>query len=149
MNARLRTVLLSALLLSACDPNNEPADAAAKRQIEAGMNAIWDKPDAPLQVGPTVIAQDYALADWTQGGMGGRALLQRRGQRWETILCAGDGIRDATGLTAVGVPDATARLLAEQLAAAEKHVSAERLRLMASFHGVVRMPATGGAPHER
>ncbi len=149
MKTGMFAVLLSVLLLSACDPGAEPADATAKRQIEAGMKATWNRPGTPLQVGPTVIAQDYALADWTQGGTGGRALLQRRGQSWEPILCAGDGIQDATGLMAVGVPDATARLLADQLAAAEKHVSAERLRLMASFHGVVRMPATGGAPHAR
>jgi hypothetical protein len=36
--------------------------------------------------------------------MGGRALLRRKGQDWELILCAGDGIKSRDALAKVGIP---------------------------------------------
>lgn len=128
-----RASLVTLLLLAACGQEN---DAAA---IEALMRATWDRPDAPLDAGPTVVDGDTAIADWTQGQMGGRALLQKRDGHWSVILCAGDGLRDAQTLASLGVAPATARQLVSALAASERTVAPERLALMQSFEGVIRM----------
>nr|WP_272494081.1 copper uptake system-associated protein [Stenotrophomonas mori] len=105
------------------------------------MHATWDRPEAPLDAGPVVVEGDHAVVDWTQGPMGGRALLKRRHGEWITVLCAGDGIRDAEGLAATGMPAAVAGRLAARLAHAETQVAAERLARMSAFTGVVRMDA--------
>lgn len=103
------------------------------------MRAMFDRPNAPLDASPIVVSGDYAIADWTQGEMGGRALLERQRGAWRLILCAGDGLRTENGLTALGVPAADAQALAHDLAAAERETSATRLAAMARFEGVVRM----------
>lgn len=132
-----RTAVAAALLsLWACDGGTR-GDATA---IEALMHATWDRPGARLDAGPIVVEHDYAIADWTQGEMGGRALLHREAPtRWKVILCAGDGIRNEAGLAAVGVPAATARALAQALQRAEQAAPAPRLQRMSAFQGVVRM----------
>ena len=66
-------------------------------------------------------------------------LLRREHGQWTTVLCAGDGIRSAEGLQAVGVPAAQAAVLAVKLATAEQAVPAERLARMSAFLGVVRV----------
>lgn len=157
---------LLALLLAACSAPVPPAgsDAAATAgtptaaspdtssdrdtaAILAYLHATWDRPEARLDAGPVVMQGDYAVADWTQGDKGGRALLRRVDGAWTTWLCAGDGIRDAAGLRKVGVPDADANALARQLAAAERGVPADRMAKMATFAGIVRMDAQAHATH--
>ena len=75
----------------------EPAlkDAAS---IRALMASTWDKPDAKLIVDPVVINAGYAVASWTQGNRGGRALLRKNGNHWAVVLCSGDPLRDASVL---------------------------------------------------
>lgn len=139
-----------ALLLAACSRGGTPADAGAGDAIVAAMHATWDRPGQPLDAGPVVVAGDLAVADWTQGEAGGRALMRHADAGWTTVLCAGDGIRSAEGLQAVGVPAAQAKALARALAEAERGVAPERLARMARFAGVVRMDAGGdghGAHH--
>lgn len=131
------------ILLSACSAS-PPAEQHDRQAVLAQMQAMWARPDAPLDAGPVVVAGDHAIADWTQGERGGRALLMRHHGEWRTVLCAGDGIRSAEGLVAVGVPAAIAERLATGLAEAEKQVPAERLARMSAFAGVLRME-NGGA----
>ena len=71
--------------------------------------------------------------------MGGRALLERRDGRWRLVLCSGEALRSERGLAQLGLHPAIARTLAGKLADAERGVAADRLRLMASFQGVVPM----------
>lgn len=140
MNTMHRSAAILILLLGACSaPGNADRDA-----ILAKMHATWDRPDAALEAGPVVVVGEHAVADWTQGAMGGRALLRREHGEWITVLCAGDGIRNADGLVAAGVPRETAASLASQLGIAEREVSAGRLARMASFKGIVRMQQGGG-----
>lgn len=121
----------------ACAPRQDrSADVAA---IERLMRATWDRPDAPLDVGPVVVDSNHAVADWTQGAMGGRALLARGEGGWAVVLCAGDSIRTAEGLQAVGLPAASAGRLAGALAERERGVAQERLNAMSRFEGIVRM----------
>lgn len=132
-----RLALFAAAALAACMPAaDETADVAA---IESLLRSSFDRPDAPLNAGPVVVEGDYAIADWTQGEMGGRALLARRQTGWAITLCSGDGIRTRAGLSGVGVPYAIARQLEAELVRAERGVSRERLDAMSRFEGIVRM----------
>ncbi len=139
-------MVLLATALAACIGSPAPTPAQVdEKAIAAQLRATWDRPNAPLDVGPIVVQEDYAIAGWTQAKMGGRALLKREHDKWSTILCAGDGIRSADGLAAVGMPMDNAVALSRKLIEAEKSVSAERLALMAEFRGIVRME---GGEHE-
>lgn len=129
-----RSILLAPLMLAACNAAND--DAAA---IEALMRTTWDRPDAPLDVGPIAVDANHAVADWTQGPNGGRALLAKHEGQWRVVLCAGDGVRSADGLISVGLPGSSARALATQLAKQEQAADPDRLAAMSRFAGVVRM----------
>lgn len=120
MNKNACHVLALVLLLGACSAPPSPPQASDVAAIVDQMMASWDKPDAPLMPGPVVVEGDHAVADWTQGQRGGRALLKRTHGVWTTLLCAGDGIRTADALEAVGVPAAEAQALAGKLALAEQ-----------------------------
>lgn len=133
-------VLLAALALGACAPSSAKDEAA----IQALMRQTWDRPDAKLEAGPIAVDGGSAVADWSQGPMGGRALLKRRRDHWVVVLCAGDLIRNEAGLTQVGLPTPAAKRLAAKLAKAEAAVPPARLALMASFKGIV--PVTDGTP---
>lgn len=130
-----RSIVFAALVLAACSPAAN-ADTAA---IETLMRATWDRPDAPLDVGPVAVSGDHAVADWTQDEMGGRALLTKHEGQWRVVLCAGDSIRTAEGLEGVGVPDNTARALATQLANQERQTTPTRLAAISRFEGIMRM----------
>jgi hypothetical protein len=114
-------------------------DATEEGSIRAQLMATWNKPDAPLTAGPIIISGDHAVVDWTQPGVGGRALLFRHEGTWQVVLCTGDLIRTTAGLESVGVPTADAQILATKLAEAETQVPAERLARMTAFNGIVRM----------
>ena len=110
------------------------------------MMTTFDQPDAPLVVGPVVVAGDYAIAGWTQEDRGGRALLKRKDHAWAIHLCAGDALRNETALVHMGLPADVAATLASDLVAAEASASPERVALFATFEGVVEMNADGGHP---
>lgn len=110
------------------------------------LHATFDKPENRLVVDPVVVADGYAIAGWTQGEMGGRALLRNKGGRWRLILCAGDAIKSEDALRLAGLSAAAARALSQELNAAERQVTVERLALFARFEGQVRMDADGNHP---
>lgn len=138
------SVAVLAVGLAACTASPTSSSQVDQAAILQQMHATWDRPDAPLEAGPVVVEGDYAVADWTQGSTGGRALLKHEHGAWTTVLCAGDGIRDAGGLTDVGLPEAQARALAAKLAEAERQVAPERLARMSTFAGIVRMQPKAG-----
>ena len=117
------------------------ADETTIAQLLHGM---FDKPGETLLVEPVVVAGDHAIADWTQGQMGGRALLRRGQQQWTLILCAGDGIKSADAMQIGGVPPADAKALATGLATAEAKLAPERLAMFSRFEGLVRMDGKDG-----
>ena len=124
-----------AIAMTACSADTADDEVA----IADVLHAMFDRPDATLDASPIVVSGEYAIADWTQGEMGGRALLQRRERGWRLILCAGDGLRTARGLADLGVPSVDASALARKLAAAERDTPQRRLAAMSRFDGVVRM----------
>jgi hypothetical protein len=122
------------LILAACGPSNK----ADQQAVQAVLHGLYDRPGAVLETGPVVVEDDIAVADWTQGRMGGRALLRRGDKGWRLTLCSGDALRSKAGLMELGVPQAQAEALERQLHAAEAKVAPERLKMMAAFRGVMR-----------
>lgn len=124
-------------------PTAHSTDAAptptgnATADITAKLKAIFETQDRPLTVEPVVSAGDWAIAGWTQGGKGGRALLKRKGEGWSIHLCSGDSLKDAAVLQKIGVPEGDAGHLAHHLAEAEASLAPETLALFASFEGTV------------
>ena len=128
------------LLLAACGAGHDSADHA---EIRAVMMREWNKPEAPLTVDPIVVVGTFAIADWTQPSLGGRALLQRSGDTWTVVLCAGDSLKDAVLLEHAGMSGSDAEALLRSLSAAEASLPAERRARIAGFKGVVRMGSDG------
>jgi len=124
-----------ALLAAACAPSADKSET----DIKALMKAQFEKPNAPLTVDPIAVEGAFAVADWTQGSAGGRALLQKGAKGWLLVLCGGESLRTVQGLMRLGVPDDQAAAIAKELAREEKSVSAGRLAAMARFSGEVRM----------
>jgi hypothetical protein len=109
-------------------------DAEAIRSV---IGATWDKPDSKVETDPIVMSHGYAVASWTQGAHGGRALLRRNGNGWSVVLCSGDPLKHAARLVGAGVPQADAERIADDLEAAEAQVPAERRGMFSLFEGVV------------
>lgn len=117
---------------------DESADKAAIQQL---LMVTFDKPEARLTVDPVTVEGDVAVAGWTQGDMGGRALLRRKQGAWVLTLCSGDSLKDPKALESFGLPAAEAEALAAAVVAAEAHLNQARLAKLASFEGVVKMGA--------
>lgn len=141
---RLVATLVFALIAAPHTWAQQGGDAAA---IAAAMRATFERPDAPLDAGPVVVSGTFAVADWTQGGMGGRALYERADEGWVVRFCSGDALRTAEGLQRLGVPYADAVLLEARLAEAERAVAPDRLAAMAAFDGTVAMGGAEAAPN--
>lgn len=108
------------------------------------MKATFDKPETPLTVDPVSVEGDYAVAGWTQGAMGGRALLQRKHGKWTLVLCSGESLKTAAALHQVGLPAEVAGQLATEIAAAE--TDPKRIAMFDSFEGTVMMDAEDNHP---
>ena len=136
--------LIAAMLIAPLLAAATPASDAAIRKL---MMATWDKPESRLDVAPVVIAGDWAIAGWTQGDRGGRALMLRsKHGDWSVLACGGDGLKEAKALALTGMSEPTARTLAALLAKAEARLPASRLAKFSTFDGLVRMDAAGHHP---
>ncbi len=123
--------LVGALLLTGCIQNTVLDESKVREATESHFGS----PRAPIDVGPIVVSGNHAVADWTQGQFGGRALFERHGGGWMLLLCSGDSIRRADNLKRAGVPDFNAGWIADQLASAEAKLPPERLSRMKRFVG--------------
>ncbi len=121
------------------------AEPAEKTDIAGLLHGMFDKPGVTLKVSPVVVAGDYAVADWSQGEMGGRALLRRK-QQWSLILCAGDGIKSRDALAKAGVPAEDATRLEQQLASAEAGLGSDEVAMFSRFEGLVMMDGSADQP---
>lgn len=66
----------------------------AEEQIKAIIAKTYDQPSKPVETAPVVTVGNYALADWIQGDMGGRALLRLDKGAWEIMVCGGDDFKN-------------------------------------------------------
>ena len=133
------TVLTASVVTGVAEPAG--TDATSISQLLHGM---FDKPNETLSVGPVVVSGDHAVADWTQGDMGGRALLRRKQGGWIVTLCAGDAMKSSEALNTAGVPQPEAIQLAHDLAMAESGLAPEQVAMFSRFEGLVTMD---GASH--
>lgn len=128
-----------------------PAAAQTARADEGAihkvMQASWGGSAQRLEVGPVVIVGDHAVAGWTQGARGGRALLARsKPGAWAVAVCGGDGLKDAGVLEQAGISPADARGLAAALVKADAALPKEKRAKFASFEGMVRVEPGGHHP---
>lgn len=116
-----------------------PQSDDPQEAIPAVMKEIFETPENKLTVNPVVVQGDFAVAGWVQEGKGGRALLKKGHKGWAIHLCSGDSLKEAANLAKVGMSEADAKTLADNLAAAESSIDAKTLELFASFEGTVMM----------
>jgi hypothetical protein len=142
----LRWLCAAALLLTTTagsSADHTLADAAAVRQV---LMTQFDRPQARLRVDPVAISGDAAVAAWSQGERGGRALLFRKVGQWQIALCAGDALKQARVMREAGVPSRDADVIARTLSVAEAKLPAAERARFSTFDGVVRMDAGGAHP---
>lgn len=143
--ATLAAAVAALLLVTPAAAENSPEAAA----IAKVMRDTWERPDAKLAIDPVVAADGYAIASWTQGDLGGRALLQKHGDQWRVVLCSGDPLLEASTAREAGVPAATAERLAASLREAEKAIPAGRRKQLSLFQGLVKMGEGHPEGHHR
>lgn len=135
-----RTILAALLAITihsnSCFAAPAGADEASISQLLHGM---FDKPQETLSVEPIMVSGNHAIADWTQGEVGGRALLRNHNGAWAIILCAGDGIRSKDALQKAGVPAADAERLESDMANAEAKLPPGKAAMFSRFEGLVMM----------
>jgi hypothetical protein len=142
--ATLAWLLCLAVLAGASAAQAAPDDAAEIRQV---ISTQFDKPDNPVVIDPVVVEDNDAIAGWTQGERGGRALLRRSEGKWRVVLCGGDALKGADALAPTGIAPKPAAVLAGKLAAAEKKLPPGRRALFSTFEGLMPMTSEGGEPH--
>lgn len=123
------------------------ADSTDQHHVRKVLMSTFDKPESRLQVDPVVVQGDHAIAGWTQGERGGRALLRRHGGAWQITACGGDGLKDATTLVDAGIPAAEVKTLVQTLGAAEARLPAAQRAKFSTFDGLMRMNAQGTHSH--
>lgn len=139
---RSATVIVLALCLS--PPAFAQEDDAGS--IKHLMMATFDKPEAPLTVEPIVVFEDVAVAGWSQGDMGGRALLREKHGKWVLTLCSGDALKEAKALQQFGLTGEEAEAMAAAVVAAESKLDPALVAKFSTFDGVVMMDADGHHP---
>ncbi len=137
-------VLLAALMGSAAMAHDHPVAKASHampdaQAIEHSMKKLFDKPEAPLSVAPISIEGDYAVAGWIQSGKGGRALLKKEKGQWSIQVCGGDGLKNSSALVQTGMSTTTADRLVKKVQLAEAKLSADQLKKLSMFEGVVKV----------
>ena len=109
------------------------AASTSEEEIKAVISKIYDKPDLGVMTTPVAVVDNYALADWTQGNRGGRALMQKIGDQWAVAACGADGFKTLSYLEEAGIPRKTAEALIVKLNDLEKSVDPHRLHLFSLF----------------
>ena len=96
-------------------------------KIQAVIGKTYDKPNNKVNTTPISVANDFAVADWTQGDRGGRALMKRINGNWEILACGNDGLKDTKSLVKAGMSEKTASAIVKKLADLEKSEDPKRL----------------------
>lgn len=112
------------------------------------MMATFDKPQSRLTVDPVTVYNDIAVAGWSQGDMGGRALLRKKHGKWVLTLCSGDALKEAKSLQHFGLSAGEAASMAAAVVAAEAKIDASVIAKFSTFDGVMMMDGDGNHPFE-
>jgi len=108
------------------------------------MMGIFDQPNNRLKVNPVVVEGDYAIAGWSQGDKGGRALLLSSQGKWAIQLCAGDALKDEKFLKESGVDSKIIPTILKKLATAEAKLDAMTLKRFSEFKEIVYINSAQG-----
>jgi hypothetical protein len=109
------------------------ASAQTSDKIEAGkiialISNTYDRPDQKVITSPVVITENYAIAGWTKGDIGGRALLKKENGAWEIMACGGAGLKVIQNLVDAGIARWTASKLVSTLIQAERLSDQRRVK---------------------
>jgi hypothetical protein len=107
---------------------------------------MFNQPNNPLKINPIVVENDYAIAGWSQGDKGGRALLTNTNNKWTIQLCAGDALKDANFLKDSGVDSKIIPTILKKLATAEAKLDVMTLKRFSEFKEIVYINA--GQSHQ-
>ncbi|HTK33898.1 MAG TPA: copper uptake system-associated protein [Caulobacteraceae bacterium] len=142
MNRGLAALALAGML-SGCGPDIHEQEHQARTLVFQKLSL----PDQPVVVGPAVVASDFAIVDWTRGGLsGGRTLLRRGPTGWTLVLCGGAPLRRRPIIESQGrVPDGAAGVLITKLLREESGLG-ERRDQLDRWAG---LPAAVGCPEAR
>jgi hypothetical protein len=146
----IATLIACAWMALSSAIHSSPSHAGGDvEEIQVLIGKTWNKPDSKVETDPVVISGGYAVASWTQGGHGGRALLRRGETGWKIVLCSGDPLTKAAWLAEAGVPPQDAGRIAADLAVAEALASEARRKKFSLFEGIVEAddPAHGAHTH--
>lgn len=136
-------VAVAAALYVAVPASAQDGDAAAITHL---MMTTFDKPEARLTVEPVTVFKDVAVAGWSQGEMGGRALLRKNDGAWVLTLCSGDALKQAKSLQHFGLDADEAEAMAKSVIEAEAKLDPALVAKFATFDGVVMMDGDGQHP---
>ena len=107
--------------------------AGSGDEVKQMLSQTFDKPNNPVTTEVVVVQGNYALADWTQGSKGGRALLVKTPESWKVLVCGGEGLTRVDNIKGARVPEKTAQSLVSQLVDNEKMLSNEKIKRINSF----------------
>jgi periplasmic copper chaperone A len=108
-------------------------------RIDGLLRSMFETPGNALMLDPVLIEGDVAVVGWVQGDRGGRALLERADTGlWRVALCAGDGLKGAENMRALGLRAETAARLAAAQEVAEAALPSETRAKFAAFGEAVR-----------
>ena len=130
--------VVAACLFSNAIAHPQTEDESRER-IQKLISKTFDRPDLKVQTTPIVIEGKVAIADWTQGQKGGRALLRRKHADWEIIACGGAGFKDPSATASAGISKEIANNITAKLKTAELSLSPQKIKQLDSFDGVVTM----------
>lgn len=127
----LKRLLMAIFAITSCSISI----AASTDQIEIinTISRIYDKPNLKVTTNPISINENFAIADWTQGNRGGRALLKKDNGHWAIITCGADEIKDLKNLKDAGISTNVAKALIEQLNQLEKSIDPNQIHLFSLF----------------
>ena len=136
---RISLLIFAAICIVSNAIAHPQTEAESQEKIKALISKTFDQPDLKVQTTPIVIEGKVAIADWTQGQKGGRALLRRKHADWEIIACGGAGFKDSSAIAAAGISKGIANNITAKLKTAESSLSPQKIKQLDSFDGVVTM----------
>lgn len=128
------TLVILSNPVSACEEHDRAA-------IHNLMMRHWNKPDAPLSIGPIAIEGQFAILGWSQGEKGGRAFLRKTDKKWEITFCGGDDLVSQQALIQAGMSAMAADQLLQTLAHEEGAMSNQLKQKFSLFEGIMPVHA--------
>ena len=109
------------------------AYASSEEDVAKVISKIYDKPNQKVLTSSVAVVDKFAIADWTQGNRGGRALMKNINGQWAITACGADGIKELKNLKDAGIPIKTAEALIIKLNQLEKAEDPKRLKMFSLF----------------